>query len=166
MEGSPFMPAPHSPSQSCSDPLIRTNSPDETGGILVVDDDPVVLSLLQAWLPRLGYVVWTADSGQAALLTYERERDRIDLMLLDVRMPALDGPATLRELRRRDPHVACCFMTGHSGPYTPDALREMGATAVFDKPFDFAVLDRSLRRIVDEARARRTACESCGAYNI
>jgi DNA-binding NtrC family response regulator len=154
------------PTQPVNDSRIAADAADQAGGIMVVDDDPVVLNLLQVWLPRLGFNVWSADGGHAGLVTYERHRDRIDLVLLDIRMPVLDGPATLRELRRLDGNVTCCFMTGHSGLYTPDALRDLGAVAVFEKPFDFAELDRSLRRIVGEARLRRTGCESWLGYSI
>jgi DNA-binding response OmpR family regulator len=160
------MTASHAAIQPSNDRRLGPGTSDATGGILVVDDDPVVLNLLEAYLPRLGFAVWTADGGQAGLHTYEHHRDRIDLVLLDVRMPAPDGPATLRELRRRDPHVACCFMTGHSGLYDPDALLEMGAAALFEKPFDLPELERSLRRLVTEVRAARAGRAGFPMYNI
>jgi CheY-like chemotaxis protein len=126
-------------------------------GILIVDDDPVVPCLLNLFLPRLGFAVWTADGGNAALATYARHRDRIDLVLLDVRMPGMDGPETLRELRRLDPSVKCCFMSGHTGLYTEEALKKLGALCIFDKPFDLDALSRSLHDLVGPAPLRRTA---------
>ena len=137
--------------------------PVPAGRVLVVDDDPVVLNLLQTCLPRMGFAVCAAGSGPAALQTYERRRDEIDLVLLNVRMPGMDGPATLRALHRLDPEVICCFMSGHYGAYDPDDLLRMGAAALFQKPFDLADLELSLRRVVTKARARRPIGAACGA---
>ena len=136
------------------------NSSETSGSalnVLVVDDEPMVLCLLKVYLPRMGFTVWTAENGKAALSLYERQRNEIDLVLLDVRMPVLDGPQTLRELRRLDPDVKCCFMSGYTGQYTSESLQQMGALAVFDKPFDLDALGRMLRHFAGNAPLRRTA---------
>ncbi len=122
-------------------------------GILVVDDDPVVRCLLQVCLPRMGFTIWTADGGKAALALYEQQRAQIDLVLLDVRMPVMDGPATLRELLHLDPDARCCFMSGHIGAYSVDSLRQMGAIAFFEKPFDLIELSSALRLITGREHA-------------
>ena len=57
------------------------------------------------------------------------------MVLLDVRMPGMDGPQTLASLQRIDPAVVCCFMTGHAGGYTADGLLALGAVRLFEKPF-------------------------------
>jgi CheY-like chemotaxis protein len=57
------------------------------------------------------------------------------MVLMDVRMPGLDGLLTLGELRQFDPDVRCCFMSGDLGGYTEQRLRDSGAAAVFHKPF-------------------------------
>lgn len=132
-------------------------SPEATLGVLVVDDEPLVLCLLKVFLPRIGFTVWTADNGKEAVSLYERQGGQIDLVLLDVRMPILDGPQTLRELRRLDPNVKCCFMSGYTGLYTAENLKQMGALAVFDKPFDLDALGRMLRHFAANAPLRRTA---------
>ena len=145
--------------------LWNSSAPRESPlGVLVVDDEPVVLCLLKMFLPRMGFTVWTADSGQAALSLYEQLGKQIDLVLLDVRMPVLDGPQTLGELRRFDPDVKCCFMSGYTGQYTPDSLQQLGALAVFDKPFDLACRVRSV--MLRQAHERgwqvpREASNSC-----
>ena len=139
---------------------VRHTAPenkDSIAAILVVDDDPVVKHLLEVCLPRLGFTVWSVASGKAALSFYERHRERIDVVLLDVRMPDMDGPATFRELLRLNPEVKCCFMSGYSGQYTADMLEQMGAYALIDKPFNLDDLSRTLRRIVGQGRLRKTA---------
>jgi CheY-like chemotaxis protein len=104
-------------------------------GVLVVDDDEPVRTLLGAALPRLGFAVWLAASGQEALTAYAEHGGSIAVVLLDVVMPGLDGPQTLAALRRTDPAVRAVFMTAHAGAYTEEALLGLGASRVVYKPF-------------------------------
>lgn len=83
--------------------------------ILAVDDDPMVLDLLRLYL--WNYELGTANSGAEALSTLEHSRP--DLMLLDVKMPSMDGVETLRNVRRR-PHLR--------------SMRVMMLTALADRP--------------------------------
>jgi CheY-like chemotaxis protein len=133
-------------------------SPDSTGkpGILVVDDDQMLLALLQRVFQGQGFNVWQAASGHLALDLYRRHQEHIAVVLLDVRMPGLDGPSTLTELRSIDPFVTCCFMTGHAGDYPLDDLEELGAVACFDKPFRTHEMAEQLWRLAHE-RLRRSA---------
>jgi CheY-like chemotaxis protein len=104
-------------------------------GILVVDDEIAVRTLLDAAFRGQGYAVWLAADGEEAVELYRRHRGEISLVFLDVRMPVLDGPQTLRALRQQDPELRCCFMSGQSGQYSSEELVELGAAHVFKKPF-------------------------------
>ena len=73
--------------------------PAERPGVLVVDDEHLVRALLQLGLERDGFEVWSASNGREAIDLYREHRERIAAVLLDVRMPGLDGPATLGALR-------------------------------------------------------------------
>jgi CheY-like chemotaxis protein len=106
-----------------------------TYGILVVVDEAGVRGVLSAVLRQRGFVVWLAADGIEALEQYGRNRDAIDMVLMDVRMPGPDGPQTLGALRQLDPQVRCCFMSGELGHYTAQGLRDLGAVRVFTKPF-------------------------------
>src|SRR3954470_11871134 len=68
-------------------------------GVLVVDDEECVRDVLDAMLRQQGFAVWLAADGWEALEVYRLHLAAIDLVLLDVRMPGLDGPATLTALR-------------------------------------------------------------------
>ena len=137
-----------------ADPLTSHNPSASPGadaprpGILVVEDDASLLTLVATALQREGFAVWSASSGRAALEVFQRERERIDLALLDVRMPGLDGPQTLAELRRLAPDLACCFMSGYAGAYTADELLSLGAAYCFAKPFRFEEVADRLREVV------------------
>ena len=67
--------------------------------------------------------MWLAVDGDDALDLYQRHRAEIDLVLLDVQMPGLDGPRTLDALREFDPDVLACFMTGSAKPGWNDLWR-------------------------------------------
>ncbi len=113
-------------------------------GILVVDDVGLILTLLKFELEPLGFDVWLAVDGDDALDLFRRHREEIDVVLLDVQMPGLDGPQTLAGLQRVDPNVAVCFMTGHFSIYSEADLLARGAAHVFCKPFRPADVARFL----------------------
>lgn len=116
--------------------------------ILVVEDEPDIRSLARLALETLGgFQVGVCSSGREAL-------DRVgsfapDLILMDVMMPALDGPSTLEALRR-DPLTAgyaVVFMTASGQAQEVARYREMGALGVIDKPFNLSTLAPSLRSL-------------------
>ena len=80
--------------------------------ILLVDDDNDMLQLTGRWLTKAGYEVTTATSGEEALDILSG--DKPDLILLDVIMPGMDGPATFEAIRRRDElaDIPIYFRTG------------------------------------------------------
>jgi CheY-like chemotaxis protein len=103
-------------------------------GILIADDMGLMLTLLKLELEPRGFNVWLAVDGDDALDLYRRHRSQIDVVLLDVQMPGLDGPHTLAALQRFNPDVVACFMTENPSIYTEEDLLECGAACVFNKP--------------------------------
>ncbi len=114
-------------------------------GVLVVDDDHLVRIMVQLGLERDGFEVWLASGGQEAIRLYQMHRDDIGVVLLDIRMPGLDGPATLDVLRELNPTVVVCFMSGDLGDYEAEELRQRGAAHVIAKPFRLDQLANTLR---------------------
>ena len=114
--------------------------------VLVVDDDAAFASVVEDALATEGYQVTTATSGLAAL-DLVRER-RFDLILIDVRMPELDGPGFFRELQSRDPEQASrvMFMTGAAvGPDTAEFLFSLRAPYL-RKPLPIDELRAAVKR--------------------
>jgi CheY-like chemotaxis protein len=126
-----------------AEPTVRQfrNKP----GVLVVDDDHLVRIMVQLGLERNGFEVWLAPHGREALDLYREHRENITVVLLDVRMPGLDGPETLDALRELDPDVLACFMSGNTGDYEPEELLQRGAAYVIAKPFHLDELASILR---------------------
>jgi CheY-like chemotaxis protein len=124
-------------------------------GVLVVDDEAPVLSVLAARLRIEGYKVWLASHGHQAIELYQRHLEEIAVVLLDVLMPGLDGPHTLIALQKLRPTVRCCFMTGNPRPYLEEDLLQMGAARVFRKPFAFIEVLDALNHLVGRSPRRR-----------
>jgi two-component system, OmpR family, response regulator len=115
--------------------MSEPTSPAPRPGVLVVDDEPLLRRLLSAILQGHGFSVWLADGGRQALDVYRQHHAAISVVLLDVRMPDMDGPQTLGALQRINPAVVCCFMSGQTGDHTPEGLAALGAVRLFAKPF-------------------------------
>jgi len=116
--------------------------------VLVVDDDPDIRRIAALSLERIGgYRVVLAACGEDALAL--AARDTPDLVLLDVSMPAMDGPETLRALRAVPglDRVPVVFFTATSSDVEVARLLALGAAGVIAKPFDVAELPRRVRAI-------------------
>ena len=117
--------------------------------ILIVDDDSCIRDMLDATLSANDYTVSQADGAGAAIEIFRRQR--IDVVLSDVKMPVQMGPELLCELQAIDTHVRFCFMTGGDlGDYTMQELMASGAHAVLLKPFSTAALLECLNEILWE----------------
>jgi CheY-like chemotaxis protein len=127
---------------------VAPTEPTWQPGILVVDDDESIRAIMGMALRQVGCNVWLAASGPEALQLYRENRLAISLILLDVRMPQMDGPQTLRALQRINPQVRCCFVTGDAGGQSEEELLELGVIHIFHKPFAFAEFQQSVRDLV------------------
>lgn len=107
---------------------------DEQYRILIVDDEENVRKLLSAVLTREGYQVNTAADGLAGLTTFEEWKP--DLLLLDIRMPGLDGLSVLERIRRRHPAAKVILMTAFAAVDTAVTALKQGAFDYIIKPFN------------------------------
>jgi CheY-like chemotaxis protein len=142
---------PQRPRQRTAEAGLTSDATPRKYGILVVDDDREVRSLLKKGLQGQGLDVWLACDGQQALELFWRYREMIDLVLLDVCMPGLDGPQTALALLQLQPQIRLCFMSGDLGVYTNRKLRDLGALAVIPKPFRLAEIAAMLWELAARA---------------
>jgi CheY-like chemotaxis protein len=108
-----------------------------TQTILVVDDEPLALKATCRILQRAGFEVMTAENGRQAVELFQRERARIDLVLMDVIMPELQGPEACHELLQHDPDARVVLCSGFAGR---SVLASCGARSFIPKPFEAAAL--------------------------
>jgi len=118
--------------------------------ILLAEDDPDLRAMLYAVLRRDGHQVVALNDGAdlfdslQALLDQGPEKRRAQLVVADLRMPVMDGLAVLRAFRARGLPLPFILMTAFGDPGTHASAWELGALAVFDKPFDFDELRRAV----------------------
>ena len=118
--------------------------------LLLVDDEPSILSALRRLLRPAGYKIHTAESGMAGLEILEREA--IDLVISDMRMPEMDGAKFLEQVRNRWPETIRILLTGYADVTSTIAAINRGEIYRYiSKPWD----DNDLALIVREALERR-----------
>lgn len=115
--------------------------------ILVAEDDEAIRTLLEWVLESYGFTVWLARDGQEALELFGRVGHHIDIVLVDVCMPRMNGPLAVQAMRRLKANLRCCFMSGNLADYTEKDLWDLGALRIFDKPFSMATAAKTLRRL-------------------
>jgi DNA-binding NtrC family response regulator len=128
---------------ACPEPMTNRFASPETEckpGILIVDDDSMLLRLLQTVFVRQGFAVWTAVDGRTATDLYRQNQSAIAVVLLDVNMPEMDGVQTLQSLQGVNPGVRAVFMSGYTGKYLSDDLLSAGGMRFVEKPFDIVPL--------------------------
>jgi DNA-binding response OmpR family regulator len=116
--------------------------------ILVVDDDPEIVTMLSLRLGKRGYRVVSATDGNAALAAAARERP--DLVVLDVMMPGKTGWEVAHSLRH-DPvtdHVKIVMLTAIGEQVNEMTSPLYGADAHIDKPFEFDNLEKTIARLL------------------
>jgi diguanylate cyclase (GGDEF)-like protein len=121
--------------------------------LLVVDDELMNRDVLQRRLERVGYRVLTADSGPAALAIIAVQR--VDLVLLDIMMPGMDGLETLRQLRRSRSVSELPIIMVTAQDTSADVVQALdaGANDYMTKPVDFAVAQARIRTQLTARRA-------------
>ncbi|CAI8964847.1 Regulatory protein AtoC [Pseudomonas sp. IT-P253] len=110
-----------------------------THNVLVVDDEPKLCDLLASALSQNGIAVFTAGNGVHALKVLEAED--IDLVISDWRMPGMDGPQLLAEIKSRFPQLPVIVMTAYSTVKNAVQSMRNGAFDYIAKPFDIDELD-------------------------
>ena len=122
--------------------------------ILIADDEVRIVRALKDFLTANGFHVLPAENGRSALEMWNQHREQIDLALLDVMMPELDGFAVLREIRGQDARLPVILLTARGEEYDQLQGFQSGADDYIPKPFSTKVL---LARI--EAVLRRSGRE-------
>jgi two-component system OmpR family response regulator len=123
-------------------------SPQSLQSLLYVDDDPDIREIVELSLGLDGTLrVSSSAGGEGALDTMRTERP--DLVVLDVMMPGMDGPAILRRMRA-DPllrDIPVIFMTAKANPQEVARFRDLSAIGVIPKPFDPMALGSQVKAL-------------------
>jgi DNA-binding response OmpR family regulator len=114
--------------------------------ILVIDDEHNFRTILEMVLRSHGYEVLLADSGTTGLSIYQREHPAV--VVLDLKMPGMDGIAVFQEMRRENPKQPVIVLSGDSSPETEREVRALGVSEFIVKGRSVHVLTDTLKRLL------------------
>lgn len=117
--------------------------------ILVVDDEPDVLRLVEAILGEQGYNVVLAKGADSAIRTFERLQRKPDLILTDVVMPGMSGPMLIDHLLSLQPDVRVLFMSGYDDRQVVQKYVVEKGFALIPKPFTLQRLAGSVKDVLE-----------------
>lgn len=140
---------PASPTALAATPLVPTEASPKpaTGLVLVIDDDPSVRDVAGAILARAGMTVITAADGLDGVAKFSEAAGSVDLVLLDLTMPRLDGFETFEQIRAFQPDVPVVLMSGYSEQDASARFVGRGLAGFLQKPFTAQELTAMVREV-------------------
>jgi CheY-like chemotaxis protein len=127
-------------------PLEQPYHPDRPISLLLVDDEQLLRRSFGRLLRQHGFHVTEAAGGAEALALHAT--GQYDLVILDLDMPGMSGEATQVELLRRSPGTRIMFASGHADPQREAVVRERGARAFLQKPYEIDVLVTTIHQVM------------------
>ena len=118
--------------------------------ILLVDDEDMIIEVGQALLKRLGHQVITAKSGEEAVEVVHRMGLGVDLVILDMIMPGMDGGRTFDRIREICPEIPIMLASGYAINGQAEEIMSRGCNGFIQKPFSVSELSQKLRHILDK----------------
>ncbi len=121
--------------------------------ILIIDDEPHLPHQFARYLKKHGYEVFTAADGEAGL--QELQKNSIDLVLLDLRLPKMGGMDVLKEIRQSDQELPVVMLTAHGDVQTAVTAMKLGASDYLLKGFDLDELLVVVQRALETSAMYR-----------
>lgn len=117
--------------------------------ILVVDDEEALRTVLSSELSGEGYHVETASDGDEAIATLQNN-NKFDLILLDIKMPKVDGFEVLKFIKANTPHIKVIMLTAFADLKNAIESKKLGADDFISKPYDLVDLLTTIERVLSE----------------
>ena len=118
--------------------------------ILLVDDERAIITVTKEILEALGYLVLVAANGGEALEIYQENKDKIDLVILDMIMPDMSGGETFDRLKEIKPDIKVILSSGYSLNGEASGIMARGCRGFIQKPSSIAVLSQKVRDVLGE----------------
>jgi PAS domain S-box-containing protein len=120
-----------------------------TETVLFVDDEEMIREVGGALLGQLGYKVLSAGNGKEAVEVYSNNKDKIDIVILDMIMPEMGGDKTYDKIKEINPDVKVLLSSGYSINGDAAKILERGCDSFIQKPFNMKQLSQSIREVLD-----------------
>jgi len=122
------------------------------GTILLVDDEGMITEVGQKMLEKLHYRVITARNGHEALCLYEKHKEEIDLVILDMIMPDMGGAETFDRLKEINGRVRVLLSSGYSINGQAKEILDRGCNGYIQKPFEMETLSRRVHEVMTQGK--------------
>ena len=118
--------------------------------ILIVEDEPMLVELLELAFTSNGYSILVARDGVEAIQVYEKNKDKIDLIFSDSRLPRLDGWKAFERIQKIDPQAKAIFASGYLDPDLKLQLDEQGINTFVHKPYSPLDVLKTVREMLNK----------------
>jgi signal transduction histidine kinase/CheY-like chemotaxis protein len=145
-----LFPAAQTPAREITSGTPGARSWKSHGHVLVVDDEETVRTLTRRMLERVGFTVLTAEDGRQAVEIFQRVGAEVDLVILDLTMPHLDGEACFRELRLLKPAVKVILSSGYNEQDVVSLFAGKGLAGFIQKPYTNEELIAKVRDVLGD----------------
>jgi CheY-like chemotaxis protein len=125
--------------------------------IMVVDDEEIVRRTATSLLEQQGYSVVAVEHGKAAVELFRQVGDQVDVVLLDMTMPVMDGEATLRELHSIRPQTKVILSSGYNEADVVRRFAGSGLAGFIQKPYTSTRLADKIQRTMENGKATQTS---------
>jgi DNA-binding NtrC family response regulator len=115
---------------------------------LVIDDEEIVREAIEDILDSVGIKTLLAANGQQGIEVFKQHQERIQGILLDMKMPGLSGADTLKQLRTIDPAARVILSSGYSEEETRRSIIDESSVSFLPKPYNFDTLINKVREIM------------------
>ena len=120
--------------------------------ILLVDDEELIIDVGQAILEKLGYRVVVSRGGQEAIQMITDRGAEINLVILDMIMPGMDGSTTFDRIREIEPGIPVLLSSGYAINGNADKIVRRGCNGFIQKPYNISELSQKIRKVLDESK--------------
>jgi CheY-like chemotaxis protein len=117
--------------------------------ILWVDDEEIALEVWSQMLQKLGYTVLQARYGYEALEIFKKSKNKISLVILDMRMPGMNGCEVYDRLKKIQPQVKIILVSGYIEQYVLDEFSQRNFNGYIEKPFKLKELSEKIEEVLE-----------------
>lgn len=120
-----------------------------TEKILFVDDEDMILDIGRDMIESLGYEVLIAENGKEAVEIYEKNMEKIDMVILDIIMPVMDGAETYDKLKEINPDIKVLLSSGYGINGQATKIMDRGCNGFIQKPFNMSTFSKKIRDVLE-----------------
>jgi two-component system, cell cycle sensor histidine kinase and response regulator CckA len=120
-----------------------------TEKILFVDDEDMILDVGRDMIESLGYEVLIAGNGKEAVEIYEKNMEKLNMVILDIIMPLMDGSETYDKLKEINPDIKVLLSSGYGINGQATEIMDRGCNGFIQKPFNISTLSKKIRDVLE-----------------